>query len=156
VSGKEHHPRGRDFALRGATYRFATEAGNLYVTVNRNGDGRPFEVFITIGKSGSTLESLAEALGRLVSLALRSGIPPEEVARQLRGIKSIPTRQPPGTPVQAVESIPDAVARALELEGADDGRDGATAQQDRHGSAPGADPGVGGLFLDLGRKISKI
>ncbi|MGC8556393.1 MAG: adenosylcobalamin-dependent ribonucleoside-diphosphate reductase, partial [Conexivisphaera sp.] len=154
VSGKEHHPRGRDFALRGATYRFATEAGDLYVTVNRNGDGRPFEAFITIGKSGSTLESLAEALGRLVSLALRSGIPPEEVARQLRGIKSVQTRQPPGTPVQAVDSIPDAVARALELETADDGR--APTQEDRHEPAPAADPGMGGLFLDLGHKTDKV
>ncbi|MGC8773257.1 MAG: hypothetical protein ACP5RJ_07370 [Conexivisphaera sp.] len=154
MSGREHHPRGRDFALHGATYRFATEAGNLYVTVNRNGDGRPFEAFITIGKSGSTLESLAEALGRLVSLALRSGIPPEEVARQLRGIKSVSTRQPPGTPVQAVDSIPDAVARALELEAADGG--GAPAQQDRHEPAPAADPGMGGLFLDLGHKTDKV
>ncbi|MGC9088449.1 MAG: hypothetical protein ACP5IF_07570 [Conexivisphaera sp.] len=124
------------------------------MTVNRNGDGRPFEAFITIGKSGSTLESLAEALGRLVSLALRSGIPPEEVARQLRGIKSVQTRQPPGTPVQAVDSIPDAVARALELEAADGG--GAPAHQDRRGSAAGEDPGVGGLFLDLGRKVNKM
>jgi hypothetical protein len=78
------------------------------------------------------------------------------VARQLRGIKSVSTRQPPGTPVQTVDSIPDAVARALELEAADGG--GAPTQEDRHEPAPAADPdpGVGGLFLDLGRKVSKI
>ncbi|MGC9116726.1 MAG: adenosylcobalamin-dependent ribonucleoside-diphosphate reductase [Conexivisphaera sp.] len=149
-------PRARGFRLYGITYKFRTEAGNLYVTVNRNGDGRPFEAFVQIGKSGSTLGSLAEALGRLVSLALRSGVPPEEVARQLRGIKSVPTRQPPGGPVQAVDSIPDAVARALELEAADGGRGGAPVYEDRRGSAAGEDPGVGGLFLDMGHKVSKI
>ena len=103
--------RPRGFALRGATYRFATEAGDLYVTVNRGADGRPFEVFLRIGKSGSTLGSLAEAIGRLVSLALRSGVDPHEVVRQLKDIKSAPTRQPDGA---VVASIPDAVAKAIE------------------------------------------
>ena len=106
---------GRGFALRGSTFRFRTEAGHVYVTVNADGDGRPVEVFVRTGKCGSTLNSLAEALGRLASLALRSGADPEEVARQLRGIKSVQTRQEAGAPVTAVDSIPDAVGLALEL-----------------------------------------
>ena len=84
---------GRGFELHGSTFRFRTEAGHVYVTVNADGDGRPLEVFVRTGRCGSTLNSLAEALGRLASLALRSGADPEEVARQLRGIKSIQTRQ---------------------------------------------------------------
>jgi hypothetical protein len=51
---------GRGFALRGATFRFLTEAGHVYVTVNADGDGRPVEVFVRTGKCGSTLNSLAE------------------------------------------------------------------------------------------------
>jgi len=108
-------PEGRGFELHGCTFRFRTEVGHLYVTVNADGDGRPLEVFVRTGRCGSTLNSLAEALGRLASLALRSGADPEEVARQLRGIKSIQTRQEVGAPVAAVDSIPDAVGRAVEL-----------------------------------------
>jgi ribonucleoside-diphosphate reductase alpha chain len=131
---------GRGFALRGATFRFSTEAGHVYVTVNADGDGRPAEVFVRTGKCGSTLNSLAEALGRLASLALRSGADPEEVARQLRGIKSAQTRQEPGAPVAAVDSIPDAVGRAIELFLGDG----------RQEAAHGAGEEGAGLFLPLG------
>jgi ribonucleoside-diphosphate reductase alpha chain len=131
---------GRGFALRGATFRFRTEAGHVYVTVNADGDGRPLEVFVRTGKCGSTLNSLAEALGRLASLALRSGADPGEVARQLRGIKSVQTRQEPGAPVAAVDSIPDAVGLAIELFLGDG----------RQEAARGAGEEGAGLFLRLG------
>ena len=106
-------PRARSYKLYGVTYKFRTEAGNLYVTVNKNGEGRPFEVFLQIGKSGSTHGSLAEAIGRLVSLALRSGVDPYDVIDQLKDIKSVPMRQEDLGIV--INSIPDAVARALEM-----------------------------------------
>ena len=131
---------GRGFELHGSTFRFRTEAGHVYVTVNADGDGRPLEVFVRTGRCGSTLNSLAEALGRLASLALRSGADPEEVARQLRGIKSIQTRQEPGAPVAAVDSIPDAVGRAVELFLGDG----------RQEAAHGAGEEGAGLFLRLG------
>ena len=139
--------KNRDFALHGATYRFTTEAENLYVTVNRNGDGRPFEVFLQIGKSGSTLGSLVEGLGRLISLALRSGVDPHDVVRQLRDIKSAPTRQPDGT---VVASIPDAIARAIE-DFLSDGSPEAEPAKNKEVKAPakGAAP-EGALFLPLG------
>lgn len=105
-------PRPRGFALEGVTYKFRTEAGNLYVTVNKNKEDRPFEVFIQIGKSGTTLVSLAEAIGRLVSLALRSGIDPQDLIDQLKDIKSVSVRQESGI---VIHSIPDAIAKAIEL-----------------------------------------
>ena len=105
--------------------------------MNADGDGRPVEVFVRTGKCGSTLNSLAEALGRLTSLALRSGADPVEVARQLRGIKSAQTRQEPGAPVAAVDSIPDAVGRAIELFLGD-------------GHQAGAGEEGAGLFLQIG------
>ncbi len=103
-------PRPRDVVLEGRTYKVRTDMGNVYITVNRNGGG-PVEVFVHLGKSGSTLMAFAEAIGRLVSLALRSGIRPEHVIRQLEGIKSGPAiRQPDGS---FVFSVPDAIAKAL-------------------------------------------
>jgi len=108
---KLEQKRTRDFQLEGATYKFRTELGNLYITVNKE-DGEPFEVFVQIGKTGSTVLSLAEAIGRLVSLALRSGIKADEVIEQLKDIKSVSVRQDNG---MLVHSIPDAIAKALEL-----------------------------------------
>ena len=130
-------PRARSFRLYGITYKFKTEAGNLYVTVNKNGEGRPFEVFVQIGKSGSTLGSLAEAIGRLVSLALRSGVDPHDVIDQLKDIKSVPTRQEGGV---IINSIPDAIAKALEVAVKEDVR---------------SEGHEGGVFLSLGLEEKK-
>ncbi len=84
--------------------------GNLYVTVTEY-EGRPFEVFATIGKSGKSTTAKTEAIGRLVSLALRSGIRVEKVVDQLKGIcGEHPVFQEGGM----VLSIPDAISRILE------------------------------------------
>jgi ribonucleoside-diphosphate reductase alpha chain len=84
--------------------------GHLYVTVTEY-EGRPFEVFATIGKSGRSTAAKAEAVGRLVSLALRSGVKVGDIVKQLKGIGGeYPVFQPGGL----VLSIPDAIARILE------------------------------------------
>ncbi len=62
-------PRPR--AVPGATYEIATPLGKAYVTVNRNGANEPFEVFCNVGKAGSDTAAVSEAIGRLISLALR-------------------------------------------------------------------------------------
>ena len=59
--------------------------GDLYVTINEDEDGRAFEVFTTVGKAGGAAMADAEALGRLASLALRSGIPITAVPRPAAG-----------------------------------------------------------------------
>ena len=82
----------------------------MYVTVNEV-DGDPFEVFVTIGKSGHSVTAKAEAIGRLVSLALRSGIEVKEIVAQLKGIGGEhPIFQKKGL----LLSIPDAIAWVLE------------------------------------------
>jgi ribonucleoside-diphosphate reductase alpha chain len=87
-----------------------TGMGHLYVTVTEY-EGRPFEVFATIGKSGRSTAAKAEAVGRLVSLALRSGVKVGDIVKQLKGIGGeYPVFQPGGL----VLSIPDAIARILE------------------------------------------
>jgi len=113
--GKELRPligdvRDRPETLEGFTTKVVTGMGNLYVTVTEM-DGKPFEVFATIGKSGKSTMAKTEAIGRLVSLALRSGIPPDKVVEQLKGICG---EHPVFSKDGLVLSIPDAISRVLE------------------------------------------
>ena len=102
--------RERPETLEGFTSQIKTGMGNLYLTVTEL-DGQPFEVFATIGKSGRSTTAKTEAIGRLVSLALRSGVEVQEIVDQLKGIGGEhPVFQEGGL----VLSIPDAVARVLE------------------------------------------
>ena len=103
-------PRGRPRQIRGITERVRTGHGNMYVTVNVDPDGLPFEVFGTMGKAGGCDAALLEAVSRLVSLALRAGIETGEVTRQLRGITCCPAWDE-GV---LVGSGPDAVALVLD------------------------------------------
>jgi len=100
----------RPETLEGFTTRTKTGMGQLYVTVTEQ-DGEPFEVFATIGKSGRSTTAKTEAIGRLASLALRSGVKVEHVVEQLKGIGGEhPVFQEGGL----VLSIPDAISRVLE------------------------------------------
>jgi ribonucleoside-diphosphate reductase alpha chain len=100
----------RPETLEGFTTKMVTGMGNLYVTVTEY-EGRPFEVFATIGKSGRSTTAKTEAIGRLVSLALRSGVKVDTVVEQLKGIGGEhPVFQKDGL----VLSIPDAISRVLE------------------------------------------
>jgi ribonucleoside-diphosphate reductase alpha chain len=102
--------RERPETLDGFTTKIRTGYGHLYVTVTEF-DGRPFEVFATIGKSGRSTTAKTEAIGRLVSLALRSGVEVRQIVDQLKGIGGEhPIFQEGGL----VLSIPDAIARVLE------------------------------------------
>jgi len=104
-------PRQRPDAVRGFTYKIETNQGPLFVTINEDQEGM-FEVFLQgVGKSGSFTSSYIEAIGRLISMSLRSGISVEEVIRQLQGIRAgQPTMNPGGV---FVYSVPDAVAKIL-------------------------------------------
>jgi len=108
----------RPLRVEGATYRIPTPLGVSFITVNQDATGNPFEVFITIGKAGSEVAAMAEALGRMISTTLRFGnhLPAIERAReiveQLRGIgggRSV------GFGPNKIRSLPDAVAKALSL-----------------------------------------
>jgi ribonucleoside-diphosphate reductase alpha chain len=103
--------RSRPDLLKGATRRIETPLGTMYVTITEDDRGQPFEVFISLGKAGGALMADVEAIGRLISLALRSGIPLREVYRQLRGISSDRTI---GLGPQKVSSVPDAIGIAIE------------------------------------------
>jgi ribonucleoside-diphosphate reductase alpha chain len=100
----------RPETLGGYTTKIKTGYGYLYVTVTEF-EGQPFEVFATIGKSGRSTTAKTEAIGRLVSLALRSGVKVDKIVHQLKGIGGeYPIFQDGGL----VLSIPDAISRVLE------------------------------------------
>lgn len=105
-------PRERPATLDSTVYPINTGYGEVNVFVNEDNAGDPFEVFAEIGKSGGFTHSFTEAVGRLTSLALRSGIPVDEVIDQLDGIRSPKTGWHNGG--HQIQSIPDAVAYALE------------------------------------------
>jgi ribonucleoside-diphosphate reductase alpha chain len=111
LAGVERRPRARQNVMQGSTRKIRTGCGNLYVTVNEDGEGNLFEIFNQIGKAGGCAASQSEAIGRLASLAFRSGIEPEDVIRQLKGISC---HMPVWYQEGKILSCSDAIAKAIE------------------------------------------
>ena len=104
-------PRKRPEAIDGSTRLMKTGCGNLYVTINEDEEGHLFELFTSMGKAGGCAASQSEAIGRLVSLAFRSNIEPDEVMRQLKGISCHSHVWVEGG---KITSCSDAIAKSLE------------------------------------------
>jgi len=104
-------PRTRPKMTTGVTVKMVSGCGNMYVTINEDHIG-PCEIFTQLGKSGGCTASQSEAIGRLISLALRSGVKIEKIIEQLRGIRC-------PSPVifqgESVLSCADALAKALDV-----------------------------------------
>ncbi|HEX4632584.1 MAG TPA: response regulator SirA, partial [Gemmatimonadales bacterium] len=103
--------RSRPDLLRGTTRRVETPLGTMYVNITEDDKGQAFEIFMSLGKAGAPIMADVEAMGRLISLALRSGIPMKEIHRQLRGISS---DRIVGLGPNKVMSVPDAIGIAIE------------------------------------------
>jgi ribonucleoside-diphosphate reductase alpha chain len=108
---KEIAPRPRPEVINGTTTKVATGCGNLYVTINSDETGAPFELFTQMGKAGGCAASQLEATGRLVSLAFRSGIEVKSIIEQLRNIRC---PSPSWEKGQRIFSCADAIARVIE------------------------------------------
>lgn len=105
--------KSRPKVLRGATYKYNTPFGMAYITVN-DIDGTPGEIFLNVGKAGSDVFAMAEALGRVCSLFLRYGDHGNKVQLLVKHLKGIGGSGAVGFGPNRVESIADAVAKALE------------------------------------------
>ncbi|MEK7558872.1 MAG: adenosylcobalamin-dependent ribonucleoside-diphosphate reductase [Patescibacteria group bacterium] len=106
----------RPMQLEGVTYGVETPVGKTYITINHNDLKEPFEVFITIGKSGSDVAAMADALGRMISVSLRlsGGLTPRERMRQVVSqLAGIGGARSVGFGKDRVRSLPDAVAKIL-------------------------------------------
>ena len=99
--------------LLGFTTKVNTGLGNLYITVNEDGTGNPIEVFATVGKSGKSTMAKTEAIGRLVSLNLRSGVSVNKIVEQLEDISGEHQLMDGD---ELIKSIPDAIAKTLKNE----------------------------------------
>jgi ribonucleoside-diphosphate reductase alpha chain len=109
--------RARPYKRYGVTVSQPSPSGTAHITMNDDADGRPFEVFVDIGKGGSDIKAMAEAMGRLMSLLLRISSPlsPRDRIQEIIGqIKGIGGARSLGFGKNRVRSLPDAVALALE------------------------------------------
>lgn len=106
----------RPTALKGSTYKIKTPVGTAFITINEDQNQSPVEVFINVGRAGSDVQAMAEALGRLISKSLKfaSSLTTKERAMiiidQLRGIGG---RRAVGFGPNRILSLPDAIAVAL-------------------------------------------
>ncbi|MEI6207667.1 MAG: vitamin B12-dependent ribonucleotide reductase [Desulfuromonadales bacterium] len=110
VEEKKAVKRERPKALKGQTHQMQTGCGPLYITINEDDNGL-FELFTTMGKAGGCAASQSEAIGRMVSLAWRSGVQARQVVKQLLGISC---HCPSGFGDNRVTSCADAVAKAIQ------------------------------------------
>ncbi|MCF7916699.1 MAG: vitamin B12-dependent ribonucleotide reductase [Candidatus Omnitrophica bacterium] len=114
--GSVPYPKPRPEVILGTTTKVTTGCGNLYITLNQDENGNFFEVFTQMGKAGGCAASQLEAVGRLVSLALRGGIDIKVIVEQLKGIRC---PSPSWDKGKKIFSCSDAISRVLEKRGVD-------------------------------------
>ncbi len=108
--------RDRPTKVSGVTYKLMTPVGSAFVTINQDMGGDPLEVFINVGKAGSDVAAMAEALGRTISTALRfrGSLSPREKAKEIsHQLAGIGGRRSVGFGPNKIRSLPDAISVAL-------------------------------------------
>lgn len=110
--------RQRPYVVKGSTYRMNTPVGTAFITINEDFDGEPLEIFINVGKAGSDVAAMAEALGRTISTTLkfRGNISAKEKAREIaEQLSGIGGRRSIGFGPTKIRSLPDAIAGAISV-----------------------------------------
>jgi len=135
--------KSRPKVLQGATYKFDTPFGKAYITIN-DLEGSPGEVFLNVGKAGSDVFAMSEALGRVCSLFLRYGDHGNKVQLLIKHLKGIGGTGAIGFGANRVESIADAVAKALEMHVGISGGNGQGAEAGVWAAGSGGGPAADG------------
>ena len=110
--------RQRPYVVKGSTYRMNTPMGTAFITINEDFEGQPLEIFINVGKAGSDVAAMAEALGRTISTTLkfRGNISAKEKAREIaEQLSGIGGRRSIGFGPTKIRSLPDAIAGAISV-----------------------------------------
>jgi FtsZ-binding cell division protein ZapB len=118
VAAKPISYRKRPPVMRGRTVQSNVGCGPLYITLNEDESGRPFEVFFKLGKSGSCQQSYLEALGVTMSVGLRYGADPQKFIEKLEGMRCPnPKMRDAGGPttLSCADGISQGLAKALAL-----------------------------------------
>jgi len=157
-------PRPRPEVTHGTTSKVLTGCGNLYVVTNTDENGQPFEVFTQMGKAGGCAASQLEAIARLISLALRSGVDGKAIVEQLRGIRCPAPAWYKGA---KIFSCADAISQVLEKRlsekaGGGNGKSQAALQEQKevpkeapHSSLLGGSPALARQGLGMGQVALK-
>lgn len=103
-------PRPRPDVVVGTTEKVPTGLGDMYITINEDQEGMN-EIFVRVGKSGGEAAAMNEALGRLISIALRSHVEPKIIAKHLKGIRG---SNPVWQNGELILSCPDAIGKAID------------------------------------------
>jgi ribonucleoside-diphosphate reductase alpha chain len=158
-------PRPRPAETSGSTQKAGTGCGNLYITINSDEAGM-CEVFATMGKSGGCAASQIEAIGRLTSLALRAGVDPDSIVKQLKGIRCpSPLLGRGGMTYSCADAIGKAVEKSSRKGGAapveeapaETTLDAFATHTNGHGNVVGACPDCGGpLRHEAGCMVCKF
>ena len=109
-------PRPRPMMTQGATHRMITGCGYLYVTINED-EKDLFEIFARMGKTGGCAASMTEAISRLTSLSLRSGIDPLHIIEQLKGIRCPERTLGPDKILSCSDAIGKSIEKHLGMKG---------------------------------------
>jgi len=142
-------PRERPVLTQGETRKIKTGCGNLYVTINWDETGL-CELFANMGKAGGCAASQTEALSRIISMCLRSGVEPQYIVKHLKGIRC---HKPFGFGDERILSCADAIARALEAKITDSNIEGRKMSEKE---SVGACPDCGGdLVIEEGCAVCK-
>ncbi len=100
----------RKAVMSGKTARYRLGSGNVYITINMDDDGKPYEVFTVIGKAGGRDFAMAEGLSRMISIALQDGIDAKKIVKQLEHISCGDAQWNGGV---MIKSVCDAIAKTL-------------------------------------------
>ncbi len=97
------------------THKFAVGGHEGYLTVGLHPDGRPGEIFLKMSKEGSTMSGMCQAFCRAFSLSLQYGLTVEEAVARFKGMRFEPMGGTTNPEIPEAMSIPDYIARFLEL-----------------------------------------